>query len=102
MSFEESTETLRCPFCGFEYVHIEAVKVNAGGEITEVTSSGLCYWRGKASGRGARIDITFWCENGHRWTRSLQFHKGMTFVEDTLLEEVEDFELPAWKDLWRD
>ena len=98
---EEEGKTVKCPFCDFEYVHIEAVKINAGGEITIHTPGGIYHRRGEPAGRGARVEIVFWCENGHRWIRSFQFHKGITYIEDELIDEA-DGNFLDWKDLWRD
>ena len=92
---------VRCPFCDDDCVHLEAARINRGGEITEVNHHGTDIRSWKTSGRGARLDIIFWCEQGHTWERSLQFSKGNVYQEDELLFTTE---LPGAlnNDLWRD
>ena len=67
---------------GDTYNHPIAVRVNRGGEITEVTEDGTRLSAGSPAGRGVRIEVDFISENdGHLWTLALQFHKGQTFTE---------------------
>lgn len=67
-----------CPICDCNYVHIEAVQVNAMGQITTVSAAGTAVAKGHPSGRGSRVTVGFWCECGHSWEESLQFHEGNT------------------------
>jgi hypothetical protein len=82
---------IRSP-AGEGYNHPVAVRVNRGGEITEVTKEGTRVYagepfdrepfdRGPGGGRGVRIEIDFDAEHGMRWILGLTFHKGMTFAD---------------------
>ena len=94
---------LKCPYCDFDCVHIQSVEVNRGGEITIIDKDGTKVKAGGASGRGACIVLTLWCEDGHKWRRSFQFHKGQAFIEDELLISgcPQCFQNYT-SDLWRD
>jgi hypothetical protein len=59
-----------CPFCGFEYVHIENCEYRKGNDNHEA----------HPSIRGDFVEIKFWCENDHRWFLCFGFHKGYTFA----------------------
>lgn len=94
-----NNQILSCPFCSCDCLHIENVRVNRGGEVTHVNHDGTRLRAGTPSGRGARIEVTLFCENGHEWTSSLQFHKGTLTSENQLLsEDAGHFS----HDLWRD
>lgn len=92
----------KCPFCTSLNVHIESVKVNRGGEITEISKAGTHLTSGEASGRGALVAVTMWCEEGHKWIHKMQFHKGTVSISDEILIAGD----PSWPDfthdLWRD
>ena len=62
---------VKCPFCGFEYVH--------WGNPTVQDSDKYTAW----SGRGSCLRIPMWCEDGHSWRLAVGFHKGNTvmFIE---------------------
>ncbi|MBU1209012.1 MAG: hypothetical protein KKH04_19165 [Proteobacteria bacterium] len=97
------TNILECPFCKCQEVHMQAVEVNRKGEITCIDSHGTKVQAGNPSGRGARVELTFFCEGGHKWTHSLQFHKGAVLLENKILIDgcltcMEAFT----SDLWRD
>jgi hypothetical protein len=77
---------MNCPYCANDRIHIESLVVNRGGEITSVDYRGTGVRAGAPSGRGALIEIIFWCETGHKWKHSIQFHKGAVSTEDRLLE----------------
>jgi len=77
--------TIKCPYCDFDCVHLQAVEVNRGGEITSIDYQGTKIRAGDASGRGARVELILWCEGGHKWRQSLQFSKGNLFQENELL-----------------
>ena len=67
---------------GGECNHPIAVRVNAGGVITEVTSSGTRMYTGPEPGRGVRVELDFDPEtDDDLWTLALHFHKGHTYVE---------------------
>ena len=94
---------IKCPFCSFDCVHLEAVMVNRGGEITTIDPDGTKMAADGPAGRGAHIAIVCWCESGHKWRISYQFHKGAVEVSNDLILTVEgppeDYVL---RDLWRD
>ncbi len=94
---------MKCPFCDFDCVHMETVKVNRGGEITRINGNGTRMSAGSPSGRGACVEMVFWCESGHKWRRTLQFHKGAVEVSDKLIFTIEDGAgEDICGDLWRD
>jgi hypothetical protein len=63
--------------------HPTAVRVNRGGEITEVTVAGTKVSAGEKPRkyRGVCIEIDFSDESGLDWTLEFNFHKGATYVE---------------------
>ncbi len=90
---------LRDPFEGDSCIHPSAVRVNRGGEITEVTNEGTKITQDEASGRGVRIELDFDQEDGICWTLAFQFHKGATFTSLLLRENNPD----RWAStIWRD
>lgn len=93
---------IACPFCNFNYVHIESVQVNRGGEITEIGHEGTKLKSGAPAGRGSSVCITMWCESGHKWNHHLLFHKGQIETSDEILITGD----ASWQDyveeLWRD
>jgi hypothetical protein len=96
-------DNLKCPYCKNDCLHLQAVEVNRGGEITNVDKDGTRIKAGDPSGRGARVTLTLWCEQGHKWTRSFQFHKGSIYVEDeTLISGCPGCLHFFTADLWRD
>lgn len=76
---------MRCPYCESQGVHLQSVEVNRGGEITMIELQGTKVRAGEAAGRGVRMEMIFWCEVGHKWRQSLQFHKGTMFQKNELL-----------------
>jgi len=94
--------TVLCPFCNFDHVHIDSVKVNRGGEVTVIQQEGTRMQSSEPDGRGATIIITLWCENGHKWENIFHFHKGQTDVKNEILIAGD----PTWGNfvhgLWRD
>jgi hypothetical protein len=64
------------------YNHPTAVRVNRGGEITEVTAAGTKVSAGEEPRkyRGVCIEIDFSDESGLDWTLEFNFHKGNTLV----------------------
>ncbi len=106
MDVRKQPETEHCPWCGDDYVHLESVRVNAGGQITRVGAEGTAVSKDEPQGRGAVLETVWWCENGrHKWTRREHFHKGMTLKSEKLLMYVHGAlapELFPTTDLWRD
>lgn len=76
---------MECPYCKCQEVHLQAVEVNRGGEITSIDQDGTKLKAGEPSGRGVRVEMILWCEAGHKWRHSLQFNKGALLIEDNLL-----------------
>jgi hypothetical protein len=93
---ERINETVLCPRCGFECVHPTGVVVNAGGQVTCITSDGTSMLAASASGRGVRIALEFWCENQHGFEWVLQFHKGITSMD------IKPSDQSDCRTIWRD
>lgn len=69
-----------CPFCGFDFNHIETVERVEGNDNYQA-------W----DGRGDLAQIQFRCENGgHVWRLCFGFHKGQTFVFSEWQKDVRD------------
>jgi hypothetical protein len=103
-------ETVDCPVCAeteglglerFDCIHMLSVRINQGGAITEVRKRSTTQLRGEASGRGTLIEIDFACEQGHRFTRAFQFHKGLVYVEDMVKPDTPEGDGYP-EELWRD
>ena len=108
---EPYSSILECPICpqpahpDYSYVHLGAVKVNRGGEMTMVAPEGEITYQYKPIGRGSEIVIYCWCEGGHTFELVFQFHKGQTFVRAIRDQDVAKNEdgSTAWPpELWRD
>jgi len=93
---------LKCPVCGSDSVHIQGVEVNRGGELTLVDVHGTHLQAGDPQGRGAKIEIVFWCEENHSWEHLIWFHKGATLIENNILPGCEICISGHASDLWRD
>jgi len=91
---------VRCPACGFEYVHPTEIYVNSGGVITVVKDSGTYIKRGSAVGRGVSYGIKYVCESGHVFVARFQFNKGNTYTEIINVGELPPEEWPSV--IWRD
>ncbi len=59
---------VKCPVCGFDYVHIHKPSYQESDDYTA--------WLG----RGNAVRVPMWCESGHTWELRLGFHKGQTFI----------------------
>lgn len=86
-----------CPLCGSDYVHLQAVEVNAGGIVTLIDHQHPFVRKGPPWGRGALIRIMMWAECGHSWTRQFYFNKGQTWEE--VHETQHEYE--KLTDMWR-
>jgi hypothetical protein len=64
----ENATQLKCPYCGFPYVHFEKPSI----KVTDDYDA----W----DGRGSAITVPMWCENGHEFTMGIGFHKGFSYV----------------------
>jgi len=80
-------KNLNCPFCDSQNVHPEKVFINRCGEITDISHNGTKMKTGPPEGRGATIEIVFWCEGFHKWIHRIQYHKGNTTIMDILILE---------------
>jgi hypothetical protein len=76
---------LACPVCGDQYVHpVELECVSPGTQEGKVTidAGGIAIDpRHPCEGRGVRITLKFFCEQGHLFEYHLHFSKGSTLVE---------------------
>ena len=84
---------------GEEQNHPVAVRVNRGGEITEVTNAGTRVYAGDVPDRGVRIELDFDTEQGINWTLALHFQKGITRAE--VLKRSYDSAYPWPSVIWR-
>lgn len=50
--------------------------------------------------RGSRIEVMFFCEEGHRWSQTFQFHKGATFTAIVMRQPFAEGD--PQKEMWRD
>lgn len=92
---EDMEEEVKCPVCGSEWTHMSKVVVNAMGQITTISKDGTTVSQGEPSGRGTRVTVCFWCEDGHEWLDELQFHEGMTMRSIDVMEQcVDQSDLP--------
>jgi hypothetical protein len=96
---------VRCPACGYEYVHPVAVKVEpvSGDTLVYINSTGVFAAASSAAERvrGIQITTTFLCENGHQWDETRGFHKGFTTQTVERGPDWSDAELTPTT-LWRD
>jgi len=89
---------LCCPVCGGEYVHIGPVNVAQGQTNAVIENEQITVKpceRGKHF-RGSLVQVVFWCECGHEFTYSFQFHKGITSCS------LESRSNDRFDSLWRD
>jgi hypothetical protein len=89
---------LTCPLCGFDYVHITALKCLRQTDETVVTKEGTFVRQSFNDMRGVKTTIQYRCENGHVGEIILQFHKGCVYLAHKVLPEAE---VPH-EDIWRD
>ena len=102
--FINSSKSKNCPLCGdSDGLHIQAVVVNAGGQITIVDSGGTHMKAGEPYYRGVAVITYYGCELcGDTSSVKEHFHKGSVFVTT----EKEDPQNPLFAgkgpDIWRD
>jgi len=89
-----------CPICGFDCVHLGTVSVKQGHstaisahDATAVTPSDR-----HLHSRGSSVELDMDCESGHRFTYTLEFHKGSVTI--SLRERPESH--ADQPELWRD
>ena len=75
---------VRCPECGFDYVHLVGVNVY---QLTVTTVVGPNGGTNREHGdhtpfgnRGSTAELTCQCESGHRFVLRFSFHKGNLFA----------------------
>lgn len=96
-----SDEYVHCPSCGDECgLHIGAIVVNAGGQITKINRSGLHHYTGDPDGRGTSITVTYGCEFCAEVTSVKQhFNKGTVLLSS---KRVGSCSFAGPEDIWRD
>jgi len=66
----DDKDKLKCPICGFDYVHFDGEpRLDSGNDNGEA-------W----AGRGDAVRIPLYCEEGHRWNVFYGFHKGQMYT----------------------
>lgn len=70
-------QQLRCPVCGYEFVHFEDPNIQYSDNCEA--------WEG----RGDAIRIPMWCESGHKWELRVGFHKGECFIDTENIRKEE-------------
>ncbi|EKD26285.1 MAG: hypothetical protein ACD_79C01283G0006 [uncultured bacterium] len=103
---DESTETVICPVCECEFCHIEKVSVfPIKGETKYVIDkSGVSLKKSFHDewNRGATVKVQMFCEDGHIFNLSYQFHKGITMLNKKQIGEYDVMNEKRNDDLWRD
>lgn len=93
---------------GYLCPHLEAVTVIQGPKVVQVAPDGVIEkeYSTTKSGRGTTVCLTFFTEEGDRFYRVFQFHKGDVFEKQMPKEPIPDYELdpnnPWPSELWRD
>lgn len=90
--------TLKCPQCGFEYLHPISVSIHRKNDKTAVTNEAIIVKEEENKTRGVTITMEYCCEDGHHGELTFQFHKGVIYVEHKPLEPTCDI----LKNIWRD
>ena len=67
--FSDYTGRCKCPVCGEHYLHFDDPKVIDGKDD----------YKAKWVGRGDKLVIPMWCEQGHKFELCIGFHKGQLF-----------------------
>ncbi|HHV09764.1 MAG TPA: hypothetical protein GXX75_05755 [Clostridiales bacterium] len=84
-----------CPVCECQNCHLHSVMINQGGEVMEIGGGRVENHKVENLHRGAIVKVIFTCEDGHRFSKVFQFHKGVTFTDDEILSG-------DINELWRD
>jgi len=96
---------VKCPTCGFEYMHPIEVQVDRGGSVVQVDADGVGFLKREPQGRGVVIVVKFHCEDGYESFFALNFHKGVTFshmIAGKALPSGENDGLEIGDVIWRD
>ena len=93
-----SEDTLKCPFCDFDCLHILSISVHRGMDKTVINNKGIFVKEEKNKLRGVVLIVEFCCEEGHHFNTITHFHKGSVYVEhEKLKTSCADI-----RDVWRD
>jgi hypothetical protein len=92
-----------CPECGYNYVHIDSVMIGQekASILVSCNAARTIPNKGKTGRRGSAIRIPMWCEEGHRFAVTMQFHKGQTYF-DVESFGMDDEDVEHFTELWRD
>jgi hypothetical protein len=74
-------DEVKCPICGFNYVHFESNPFFIKGEDNYKA------W----IGRGDAVKIPVYCENEHHWNIVLGFHKGQMYFTHEIPEKRKEY-----------
>lgn len=101
----QTPNEVKCPACGYEYVHPVALKVEpvSGDSLVYINRDGLhrCSAHAAERIRGIQKNTTFLCEEAHQWDEVRAFHKGITSQAIECGPNWSDFE-GAPTTIWRD
>lgn len=107
-------EMKECPFCGYEYIHIENISIyrETLDSVVRITNNDPPQIGSphkihdelytQCEKRGTTIMTSYWCENGEHWVHIENFHKGLIFYADVFLEKKQINENFIFEELWRD
>jgi hypothetical protein len=93
---------LACPICGDAWIHPVSVFVAMNHTTVLATGDEATVIRSTQGSprRGSRITLNFVGECMHKFSYSLEFHKGNTFLELIDAAELPSSQFPST--LWRD
>jgi hypothetical protein len=106
--FGDPDAAVVCPFCKGCNNHMVGHTLLIG---TDEYESGVLHFNSKGTlfadkdvttvnrNRNLSNVLYFFCEEGHEWSRTFAFHKGMTYVKDTDLGQIDDDLYPRPEDL---
>lgn len=100
MPISEDDHWLECPVCKHNCISINEVAVLSGGGrgLTRINHIGLfADPRLKTNARGTIVTLRCFCEEGHSFDYKMSFHKGATYVEQIINDDV-DYQGPIWRD----
>ena len=92
---------LLCPICGYNYVFVTSVEVTSPGTKkgkVRIDGDGISIDpKAPPVMRGTEVVLRLGCGEGHNWTITTRFHKGMTCAESVRVHAPDD-RLPIWRD----
>lgn len=89
--------TLKCPQCGFSYLHPVSLSVHRGNDKTTIDGESITIKQEENKTRGVTIIMEYVCENKDHGKLIFQFYKGHVEVHHEVLEPIEE-----WETIWRD